>query len=393
MKAYQFALIFLVLVISVTVLCDIKSESMNTVIEKKKQIDKNLDKAIDDGVTNLVEVDSSNNVIISKHTAAEGFFASLYSSFGVLSDSISQEKLMLYIPVITVTMEEGYYIFYSDEYTGADGYTYTAKRWSEKFPYSYEDEDFIYGFTLGDTATLYDKNGLLGETGDVTRLDYHDMQTKEEYVAFRTAKPDSILLNDEAYALVRKGAIISCVEESMAYYTCRHNKIAEQNGITYNFSLPVMSEDDWAPYLDEVSMFVVFQGYPIGLGEGETYNRVASAGAKVSKNKVYYLEQKGWYLLYHDPDCPELDNNSSLLEGAGPFDSTMLANFIGCNNLTVTLANDTAITKVTGTNSYFFYDLGVIDTAAVNKVRIYAKIVGNATTSSQLYFSIKAKWR
>lgn len=308
LKLNHFILAFVIIALTFIVLTDIKTNDLKTVIDNKKQIDHSLDTAIDDGVTRLAEVDENNNVIINKEAAVSSFFMSLNSSFGTLLDKVSQEKLNLYIPVILITMEGGYYIFYSDEFLGADGHNYISKRWSEKLPYYYEDTDFIYGFTLGDVVTLYDKNGILGgaEFRTVYHMDYHDFQTKNEYAAFRSSRTDSILLNEEDFDLVRKGAIIKSLESSMAYYTSHHNLIAAQYGITYNFSLPAVSDEEWVSYLDDISMLVLFQGYQYGNETGETYNRFASAGAKVTKNTVYYIEQKGWYLVYHRSTCPEL---------------------------------------------------------------------------------------
>lgn len=143
-------------------------------------------------------------------------------------------------------------------------------------------------------------------TQTVFQMDYHDVIKKDDYAPFRNVRPNSLLLSEENYELIRKGSIVQCIEETMAYYISQHNHIAEQYGITYNFSLPVVSDDEWAPYLDDISMFIVFQGYPYGGEVGETYNRFNSAGAKVSKRRKYYIEQKGWYLVYHMDNCPEL---------------------------------------------------------------------------------------
>lgn len=309
MKLYHYSLLFVIIALTIILISDIRHNNLQAVIKNKRQVDRNIDIAIDDGVRRLTMVDSNNNVRIDKEAAVNSFFISLNSAFGVLADKDAKEKLKLYIPVVAVTMEDGYYIFYSDEYTDDKGYTYTTKRWSEKLPYYYEDEDFIYGFTLGDVVNLYDKNNLLTDaTGQqVLSLDYHDIQRKREYSKLRSSRPDSILLDEEAFELVRKGAIINCLEEAMAYHISRHNKIAVRNGISYNFSLPGMNEEDWAPYVDDIGMFVVFQGYPFGTGVGEVYNRIAAAGAKVSKRETYYMEQKGWYLIYHRNDCSELE--------------------------------------------------------------------------------------
>jgi hypothetical protein len=294
--------------ISSIIILDIRTNNLKAIIENRQQIDQSLDAAIDDGITKLAEVDSNQNITISKDAAIRSFFLSLHSTLGILSDKSAQEKLMLYVPVVMITMEDGYYVFYSDEYIGNDGYTKVSKRWSEKNPYYYKDNDFIYAFTLGDVITLYDYKGLLNSSGDksVYCMDYHDLKTKPEYETFRRNRADSFLLDNEKYQIMRKQTIISSMEESMAYYTSHHNKIALQYGITYNFSLPVIQKEEWAPYLDDISMFVVFQGYPYG-NSGEIYNRVASAGAKVTKRDEFILEQKQWYLIYHRADCSELD--------------------------------------------------------------------------------------
>jgi hypothetical protein len=315
LKLHHFVLVFAIITLSVIVITDIKTNNLEAIIENKEQIKRNINTAIDDGITELAEVDERNSISIDKNAAVNSFFMSLYSVFGVIEDKEAQEKLNFYVPVIAVTMENGYSIFYSDEYTGTDGYTYVAKRWSEKFPYYFEDEDFIYGFTLGNIVNLYDKNNLLGggTSQYVYELDYHDIQTKDEFASFREERPGSILLNNENFDLVRKQTILDCLEASMAYYTSRHNKIAQQSGITYSFNLPAISEDEWAPFLNDVSMFVVFQGYPYGTGDGENYNRVAAAGAKVTKREAYFIEQKGWYLIYHKEDCPELKKEGIIL--------------------------------------------------------------------------------
>ena len=322
MKLNHFAFFFIIIAITIVIYSDIRTNNLKIVIDNKEQIDRNIDSAIDDGAAKLVEIDLENNLSVSKEKAASSFFMSLYSSFDLLSDKKSQEKLNLYIPVITVMEDDGYYIFFSDEYNSADGYTYIAKHWSEKYPYYYEDPDFVYSFTLGDMITIFDKNNILGggQEQSVYSMDYHNVQIDSRFAAFRTLRPSSILLNDEAFGLVRKGAIIKSLEESMSYYASHHNNIASRYGITYNFHLPVMKEDEWAARIDNVGIMVIFQGYPYGSLPEETYNRVASAGAKISKSEVYYIEQKGWYLIYHKDTCPELLKEGIILREEPEYD-------------------------------------------------------------------------
>lgn len=288
-------------------------EQLNAVIDNKKEIDRYIDVAIDDAVKQLVEVGENNQIIINKEKAIESFFASLYSSFGILSNRDMQQQLDLYFPVIAVTVEDGYYIYYWDEYNGSDEYTYAVHRWSEKLPYYYEDDEFVYRFTLGDHITLLDKNGKLDQSGaqKIFQINYKDIGDKFPNVF---AQSDHFLLNHDKFHTLRKTTIASLIEDSMAYYTSHHNKIASNYGITYNFSLPPIRNSEWLPYLDDCSIFVVFQGYPFGNEAGDVYNRFASAGAKMSKDTLYYIEQVDWYLIYHRSGCPKMNEESILFD-------------------------------------------------------------------------------
>lgn len=303
----------MLIAIATIVVLDIKTNDLRAVIDNKEKIDKNLNTALDDGINRLAKSEDKYGIVINKDAALHSFFLSLETSFGVISDPKAKEKLTMYIPVVAVTMEDGIYIFYSDTYKGSDGVTTITRRWSEKIPYYYEDTDFIYGFTLGDVISLYDKNGILSNVADQKyyKVDYHDLSTKAEYASFRSKRPNSFILST-GYADMKKGVLVNTIEESLADYTSKHNRIAAQYGITYNFSLPSVNKEDWNMYLETNSMFVVFQGYPYGTEAGETYNKILSAGAKISKKNTYYLEQKDWYLVYHKDTCEELDKNEVL---------------------------------------------------------------------------------
>lgn len=297
MKLYHFILTFVIIALTIIVIINIRVDNLNTVINNKHEIDRKLTVAIDDAAKNLIQLDANNEIIVSKESAVNSFFTSLYTSFGILSDKEKQVQLSMYIPVIAVTEEDGYYIYYIDEYIEADGKKNTSRRWSEKLPYYYEYNDCVYRFTLDEKLTFY-KNGIVDE------LNYKEMQLK--YPSFFNGDNKHFILSEETFELVRKESIKNCIEETMSYYTSIHNRIASQYGITYNFVLPSIKDDQWLPYLNNISIFVVFQGYPYGNEAYEVYNRFGAAGAKISKNQVYYIEQVDWYLVYHKSDCPEL---------------------------------------------------------------------------------------
>ncbi len=313
MKLYHFILIYMLLAIVTVIVLDIKTNDLRAVIDNKEKINKNLNTALDDGISRLTKSEDKYGISINKEAAIQSFFLSLETSFGVLTDPNATEKLTMYIPVVAITVEDGFYIFYSDTFEDSDEVTSVIKRWSEKIPYYFEDNDFIYGFTLSDVISLYDKNEILSnnDSQKYYKVDYHDLSTKAEYSSFRSKRPNSFLLSTK-YEEMKKGILVKAIEKSLAYYTSKHNRIASQYGITYNFSLPSVNKKDWDKYLETNSMFVVFQGYPYGIEAGEIYNRILSAGAKISKKNVYYLEQKGWYLLYHKDTCEKLGITGSL---------------------------------------------------------------------------------
>lgn len=316
-KLYHFTISFVLIAITYIIISDIRTNNLNAVVNNKKEIDRYIDTAIDDAAIRLIEVGENNQIRINKEKAVDSFMASLYSSFNILSNRDKQNELSLYIPVIIVTVEDGYYIYYYDEYKDHDEYSHAIARWSEKLPYHYEDENFTYGFTLGDNISILDKNGLLDGSGKqkVYEMNYNDI--KEKYSDFN-ATPDHFLLNSEKFNTVRKTIITELIESSMAYYTSHHNMIAANYGITYNFSLPSIRNNKWMPYLDDWGIFILFQGYPYGNEVGEVYNRFASAAAKISKDKLYYIEEVDWYLIYHKGNCNEV-NEISILYRTDPY--------------------------------------------------------------------------
>jgi len=300
---------------------DIETEDYKVIVQEKESIDQAFHSAVDDSAKVLLQMDANRGLALDKNKAKDEFFTSLYSSLGILVAKDKQELLQAYVPVITVTCDDGYYIYYSDEFVAEDGYTYYSKRWSEKFPYYYEDSNFIYGFTLGDMLTIYDKNKILDPSGEkiIYNLDYHELQTSDKYSNFRSKCSENFTLDDETYLIMKKEVIITAIEKSMKYYVNRHNMIAKNYGITYNFALPILDNPNYIRSIDNPSVIVIFQGYPYGNSLEITYNRMTMAAANITKNQVYYLEQVSWYYLYHLDDCERLQETTYLIDLHHPY--------------------------------------------------------------------------
>ncbi len=324
MKLHHFCIIFVIIAIPLFAAADIKVDSCAAVFAEKEKLDHSFSRAIDDAAVHLAETDGINGLKVNKERAVNDFFFSLFASLGIMDSPDKQELIRNYVPVIAVTCEDGYYLYYSGEYRSQDNTVCLSKQWSEKHPYYYEDKDFIYGFTLTDVLTIYDKNNLLDPSGEqsVFTLDYHELKDSDRYADFRLIRPDSFLFNEEAFYLIRKGCIVTEIEKSMAYFCNVYNGIAWQYGITYNFSIPVADNSEWTRSIDNPSILVTFQGYPLESSTTGTYNRFAIAGARIRKKEVYYLEQKEWYYLYHKADCAEL-KKGGILFLEEPYDTVL----------------------------------------------------------------------
>lgn len=314
MKLYHIALIFMFFFLAAVLKTDVLIGNLKGVMNEKAQLQSSLDSAASDAVSFLVSSGSFGTNTIDKEGVVSTFFNSFYSAMGIMEDEAIQSAVEAYIPVILLCDVDGYYVYYYDEFQDESGKRCTERRWSEKMPYFYEDQYFKYRLMLSDHIIINDVHNLLGGELSIEEIDYHEFRNSDSYRDFRSQYQDCFLLLDETYELTKKGAIINQLENVLSYYTNKYNMIARHNGITYNFTFPSGQTKEWAQYMDDVNLVVVFQGYPYGWDKNYTFNKVSSASANIIKKTLYYIEQKSWYLLAHKADCPVLANNSNILD-------------------------------------------------------------------------------
>lgn len=327
MKIFHFAMIFIIFFLAVIIKTDLSIGKMKAINSEKTALTRSLNTAASDAIHYLAVSGVHGTNAINKDEVTLTFFQALYSSMGIISDTTAQELVKICLPVMLLCDIDGYYVYYYDEYKSSDGNTYSAQVWSEKKPYFYSEGQLIYSFTLDNIIRIYDKNGLLGNGMKYIEADYQEIQKKEEYSELRRNYPNSFLLDSELYERVKKETIISRLEDEMSYYTGRHNMIASHNGISYTFSFPAGKTEEWARYLDDLSLLVVFQGYPYGPNMDYTYNKVISAGANIIRRPKYYVEQKSWYYLAHIEGCKKIIESTNLLEEV--FDSVEACSKVG----------------------------------------------------------------
>ncbi len=313
MKLTNLCILFIILEVSIITAINTRINHLTGIYSKTVEYNKALDSSVDDGTMDLVEVDSKRNIVLNKEKAVDQFFNSLYANFGVMDNGILQRRLREYIPIILITDENGFYIYYMDQYV-EQGEVVLGDRWSEKYPYIYEDNGFIYKFTLGDMVTLYNKDTQEFITGN--------------YKELGTIYTESIMAKKDIFDSIRRTAIIHAIEVKMNYYINKYNHMASQFGITYQFWLPIIDRADWYRTIDDISMFVIFQNYPYNAGSLDTYNRYAFGGARITKSHLYYIKNLNSIKYYHKENCRYLTVNGQenwyytkeecALEGAFP---------------------------------------------------------------------------
>lgn len=302
MKGYHFTIIFSIIAIVVFTMIDMDTEELAASVHNKFFIEETFMSAVDAGTNGLL-VSIEKEDILAKERANEEFFFTLAAGFGILDNPFQQELLKLYIPVLAITTEDGFYILFNDEYDN-NGVLEVSKQWSELIPYSYEDDNFVYRFTLNDKVTLYDKNNILGEDTAVVHLDFHEIKDNPFYKKVVEVSPDNIMLEEELFYLTKNYAITSKLEEYLSYYVNCNNDIAEHFGVTYQFILPETDNSEWVRGINGTGMIVIFQGFPYNNGRSY-YNQFAVAGATIKHADIYYIVAKDWYYEYHKEGCEE----------------------------------------------------------------------------------------
>ena len=284
------------------------------------------------------------------------------------SDSYIKNYFSSYVPAIVILAYDGFYV-YSLENNGS-GYEYQL---STKIPYVPVDElkddherPYYIGYTLGNDIYLH-YNGI-SYSG---KLSYNSLEDiKNKYEEYKNNYEDSglngseitlaeyiYMLSDDMscilYAISRAENIrfdesimpAAGVTNFLADYTynldgtvqseagpfhqkrqetiieiltstlneeinVEQNEYANIMGITYDFSFPALSRQDWMNTIEDISFFAFVQGIPIGNAEGTFYNNFALGGSKIVRSEGYTLTTTNsdgtGTVYYHESTCPLL---------------------------------------------------------------------------------------
>ncbi|PKM95299.1 MAG: hypothetical protein CVU84_06365 [Firmicutes bacterium HGW-Firmicutes-1] len=315
MKLTDLIIVFVIITLPFGLMLQIHARNMEQIVNKKVEMNHVLDTAVEDGVTLLVGAGDGKKISLNKDRCLESFYNTLYVNFGIVGDEYAKEKIKGYIPVIVIIDYDGFNTLASETFLGKDGLTRIKPVWQPKKAFSYTRDNFVYGFTIEDYVTVYNTDtGLF-------------MEGKQKDLKGQIA--DSLLQDETLFDEVRRRTIVETLQKEIGYYINRHNEVAKQYGISYQFSLPVIEDEDWYRTLDDIGMLAFFQGMPMGF-EAEYYNNYAFGGAQVIKGDSYYIQADPGSTInyYHREECKLLtiknlrfnSPRGCALEGAFPCD-------------------------------------------------------------------------
>lgn len=317
MKITHLSLIFLVIFFVGLTILDLKISRYESNAERKNRVDQNFMQAVTSATQYLVSTGEVHN--IDKEASVEAFFTSLYASFGLIDDTIKQELLQAYIPILGISCDDGFYICYSKQIIDQQGTKKMVKQWSEKVQFVVEDEFFVYRFYVGERMGVYDKTGLLDRSGDQNIFEFTFQEWKERG------------FDIEELQEKKKICIAEELESKLSYYSSAHNAIAQQYGITYHFSLPAVDNSDFVRAMDDVGFFAFFQGYPLGDGTDFVYDQYSFSRAGLTEREGFLVVRKGEILIYHRVGCvKQQDRTDEELQFFNHVEECVMAGAFAC---------------------------------------------------------------
>lgn len=261
MRPANFGIIFAMLFLCFAVISDHSTAVLQEISFLRINYNNCLDNAVEAAMTESVELDNGKQIKLNKQEIIDRFFTAMAVNFNAMEDAGKRERLKAYVPVIAF-VERGKVTFFYDFLNGGKSH----EVWFEKIWKGLK----IY-FTLTDYVRVEDP-----KTGTVLEGDFHDVSRVYKLPFFQ----EEDWFYEEQKKLVRE-VLLKNLEEIVK----EHNTAVKRFGIEYRFFLPVIKDEEWYRRMEQISMMVLFQGYPYGNQTIGYYNRMAIGGAEIRKER------------------------------------------------------------------------------------------------------------
>lgn len=260
MKLTDAGLLFAVVLICVMTIGDRREERLTTQTEQKIQYNNALDNAVEAALMDSVEHDSGRKLKVNYRELWDRFLTALYVNFDAMESPDRRVLLENCIPAAAIVEK--------------DKVSFTSRKDGQRFfdSYFYREtyEDYTVDFTLSEYVYVWDRKKnewLEGNYRDVALL-----------------YPVPVFV-DGSFDTERRRVILSVITTRLEEMVEEYNLYAKRAGIRYHFSFPVIPKEEWYRTVDDVSMLVLFQGYPYAGQRLGVYNRAAFGGARLRKQK------------------------------------------------------------------------------------------------------------
>lgn len=226
-----------------------------------------VDQAVEAALHDTVEYDGQGDLVINEQEVIHTFLTALYANLGIMEKPMEQELCKFYIPYILFVERDGIIPFCHGENSNREVVSFSRK-----------------------DKKMYE---ILGEKGDVLYVMLSDMVVYEsseevrvegEYRDVIQELPVYFQWDYEVFLERKRDCVIELIKNCTKECINHQNEIALRYGIHYEFTLPKISYNDWYRSIEDVSMLVLFQGYPFGNGVTGRFNRFAFGGARIRKS-------------------------------------------------------------------------------------------------------------
>lgn len=298
MKLTDFMILFVIITLPFVIMLNIKSYNNQYAIDKKIEINRIFDTAVTDAANMLVSNVKGNEIVLNKERALKTFYNTLFLNYGIVDSPLSKARMSGYIPVIIITESDGFTIISKQEYYDHNGELVVKDVIQPKMYYALTRGDYIYMFTIDETITVISR--VNGEIHSGKRKDLEGIIDTD------------VILDQTLFDVLRRQTINQLVEKEINASISHHNEIRKTYGINYEFYSPSVKNGDWSETVDGISMIAIFQGVPLG-ASGHLYDYISVGGARLSKNRKYYMQQDliNGLNYYHRESCNELINRSN----------------------------------------------------------------------------------
>jgi|GEM_PF-913886 len=193
------------------------------------------------------------------------FYQTMYLNLN-LNSKVSQNQLKMYVPIAIAIGYDGYYINTFENKGNKINQVWKQKK---KWVYFDKKENIEINFTLSDVVTIVDFNTK------------KTMQGKAKDLAI--TYPNSILSNKN-FDFIRKKKITDTINQDLAWFTSKNNKIAKKNGWKYTYSIPYVGTKE---ITDNIGFIAFVQGLAIK-GMENKFNSYGFGTAKIVNSTKYY---------------------------------------------------------------------------------------------------------